>query len=357
MSLVKKIIIISCILNSGFFIIGQEMIISKNAKIEALPGTLVILANGMDLVNNSDTLVLSGNYVFQGTLPQKIAGGQSVEFDKLTIEQGAFLSLYNDIKVQTSLVLNSGIIDLMDKNITLTSNSSVTGTFSENNMIAAGGSGKLSYEIPVNGTYLFPVGDTSGVNEYSPVSITFNKGTYNNAIVSVNLKNTKHPNNSSTSNYITRFWTVSQSGITDFECDVNFNYAVGDVHGNESDIYGGVWDGISWTALDNVSMSGFTGKVSSLGDFTGGELETLSVNDLLANHVEILSQNNQLIIKSDDSYRLKQVEIYNPIGQKILVKDLSRSNMNEIYLNPEDKVILVRIIAENQYFTKKIILP
>jgi hypothetical protein len=333
------------------------MIISNNAKIETLPGTFVILANGMNLVNNSDTLVLSGNYVFQGALPQKIAGVQPVEFDNLTVEQGAFLSLYNDIKVHTSLKLNSGIINLMDNNITLTSGSFLAGTFSENNMIAAGGSGKLSYEIPVNGTYLFPIGDTSGVYEYSPVSITFNMGTYNNAIVSVNLKNQKHPKNLSISDYINRFWTVSQTGITDFDCDVKFNFTTGDVQGNESNIYGASWNGSFWVPLNKSSMHSFSGKVNSFSDFTGGELNALSKVDLLANHVEILSQNNQLIIKSDDNFRLKQIEIYNSIGQKILVKDLGRSNLNEIYLNPENKVILVRIIGENQYFTKKIILP
>lgn len=352
----RKILIVFCIVPGFFSAQSQEMIISTNVKIDALPGTSIILANGMNLVNHSTSVVLNGKYIFQGNLPQNIEGNEPVEFADLSVEQGAFLSLFNDVKVNGKLNLSNGIINLLDKNITLESGATINGTFSENAMLVAEGTGKLGFEITTNGTYFFPVGDTSDVYEYSPVSLVFNKGTYNNALVSVNLKNKKHPDNSSTTDYINRYWTVSQTGISGFECDANFKYASADIHGNESNIYGASWNGSFWVPLNKSSLNSFSGKVSSFSDFTGGELNAVFSEDLIEDHVEVLNNDNHIIIKSDGNIKLKSAEVYNHLGQKLSVKDLSKSNYNEIKIEQSGNVFLVRIISDKQVFTKKVII-
>ena len=82
-------------------------------------------------------------------------------------------------------------------------------------------------DLPIYVSYDFPVGDTSGIIDYSPVKLTFNSATFTDAIVSINLKNEKHAENSSANGYIDRYWTISQTGITDFSwIQDRFYYAV-----------------------------------------------------------------------------------------------------------------------------------
>ncbi len=356
MNILNKILIACCFLIASLSLKSQEVIISNNATINALPGTSIILANGMNLVNHSVSGILSGTFIFQGTLPQNISGDYPVEFTNLTVEQGGLVSLLNDVKVNTALNLTNGFVDLLNNNLTLLSSATLNGSFSETDMIVAEGSGKLGYEITGNGSYLFPIGDTSAVDEYSPVSLVFNSGTYTNAVISANLKNQKHPQNSSTTDYLKRYWTISQTGITGFACDVNFTYTNADIQGSESNIYGAKWNGSFWTPLNKASMNSISGNVIDFSDFTGGELSVVGSKELIQDNVEIISNGNLIIIKSKDSFKLKSAEVYNKLGQKVYVKDLSKSNYNEIDLGKVRDIYLVRILSDNQSFTKKVLV-
>jgi len=335
---------------------GQEMIISNNSKIYALPSTVIILANGMNLVNNSTAGKLFGTYVFRGSLPQKISGSKAVEFTNLKIEQGAMVSLYNDVKVNSSLYLNGGIINILNNNLTMLSGGLVSGSFNQSNMVVSEGIGKLTYTIAGNGTYLFPIGDTSKIDDYSPVSLLFKTGTYNNAAVSVNLKNNQHPNNLKSSNYLNRYWTISQVGISDFDCEVNFSYTNEDIKGTESNIYGAKWDGSVWIQLNKASLNSISGNVNSFSDFTGADNTLLAREELIQDKVDIFTNGKIIIVKSRDNYKLRTAEIYNKLGQKIYDKDLSKSSYNEIFLDLASDIYLLRILSEYQSFTKKIFI-
>jgi len=276
MNMTNKIIIGCCLLGAHLQLKSQELIIRNDATIEALPETSIILSNGMNLVNHSISGILKGTFVFQGAIPQKISGDYAVEFANLNIDQNAMVSLLNDVKVSSALTLNNGYINLLNNNLTVLSSATLNGMFSETAMIVAEGDGKLGFEILGTGNYLFPIGDTSGVDDYVPVSLVFNSGSYTNAVVSANLKAQKHPNNSSTTDYLKRYWSISQTGISDFDCDVNFTYSNEDIQGSESNIYGVKWNGSNWTALNKSSMNSFSGNVGDFNDFTGGEVSILS---------------------------------------------------------------------------------
>ena len=74
-------------------------------------------------------------------------------------------------------------------------------------MIVATGSGELRKEFSAVGSFTFPLGDTSGTAEYSPVSITVNSASaFSSAYVGANLVDTVHPNNSSGTNFLSRYW-------------------------------------------------------------------------------------------------------------------------------------------------------
>ena len=355
MNILKKIAIAYCILAS-VAVKSQQVILSNTAQINILPGTVLILENGMNLVNNSSGGKINGSCIFRGNLPQNISGSQAIEFVNLTLDQGAMLSLLNDVNVNSTLNLNGGIVNLLNNNLNILSGASIKGSFSETNMIAAEGNGKLSQDISSNGTYLFPIGDTSRIDDYTPATLVLKSGNYNNSVVSVNLRNKQHPNNLKSGNYLERYWTVSQTGITAFDCDVSFTYANEDIKGSESNIYGAKWDGTNWSQLNKGSLNSITGTVNSFGDFTGADQTVLATEDLIQDKVEVLTNGNLIIIKSQDNYKLINAEIFNRLGQKIYEKDLSKSNYNELSLGLSNDIYLLRISSENQTFTKKIVI-
>ena len=89
----------------------------------------------------------------------------------------------------------------------------VTGSFSATIMIVATGSGELRKEFSAIGSFTFPVGDTSGTAEYSPVTITINSAdAFSSAYVGVNLVDAVHPNNSSGINLLSRYWRAQLIG-------------------------------------------------------------------------------------------------------------------------------------------------
>jgi hypothetical protein len=136
------------------------------------------------------------------------------------------VTLGNDMTVGTSLALTSGLVTLGSSNLQLGSNASVSGTPSASNMIVAEGSGQLRKVYGAAGTFTFPVGDATGTTEYSPVAVNVTGGTGFGAstTISVNLADAKHPNNASGTNFLTRYWNVTQSGITNCVATITGTY-------------------------------------------------------------------------------------------------------------------------------------
>jgi trimeric autotransporter adhesin len=82
-------------------------------------------------------------------------------------------------------------------------------------MVVTDGTGELRYNSAAVDTMMFPVGDITGTPEYSPAKIILKSGTGNGPI-GVRVVNTKHPNDTSASEFLSRYWKVSSSGITNF---------------------------------------------------------------------------------------------------------------------------------------------
>ena len=180
-------------------------------------------------------------------------------------------SLSGDLTVNKALLLFYALLSLGSNDLTLGSSAVIYGTTSASNMIVATGTGELRKTFTTTGSFTFPVGDENGY--YSPVTLNFISGTFSSAYAGVNLRNEKNSNNTSNNDYINRYWTVTQDGISDFSCDVAFYYVDADVVGNENNLYCGSWSGSGWTLLNAVSTSEnkLSGTVSSFSAFTGGE--------------------------------------------------------------------------------------
>ena len=182
-------------------------------------------------------------------------------------------SLSGDLTVNKGLLLYSALLSLGSSSLTLGSTAVIYGTTSASNMIAATGTGELRKTFTGTGSFIFPVGDNTGTAEYSPVTLNFTSGSFSSAYAGVNLSNSKFGSNSSSTDYLDRYWTVTQSGITSFSCDVSLYYVDADIHGTEANIYCGSYNGSSWTLLNavNTSTNTLSGTVTSFSTFTGGE--------------------------------------------------------------------------------------
>jgi hypothetical protein len=234
-----------------------------------------------DWTNNSTSTVLTSSTVaFNGSSPQTIGGSNSTTFNNLAINNSSGgVTLNISGTVNGFLTLTNGLLILGSSNLLLGSGAAISGITipSATNMVVAEGSGELRKTFTGIGSFTFPVGDNTETAEYSPVTLDFTSGL--SAIAGVNLVNTKHPNNSSTFDYIDRYWTVTYNAFTGFSCNVTFSYVDADIIGTEENLYCGTWSGTAWTLLlvANTTLNQLSGTVTSFSVFTGGEASALPV--------------------------------------------------------------------------------
>ena len=175
---------------------------------------------------------------------QTISGTSSPLFNNLVINNSSEgVILGTNASLIGTLTLSSGNFNLGDHNLTLGVNP-VSGTFSSSNMIIASGSGQLRRAYNTAGSYTFPIGDSTEGLEYSPITIDVTAGTFSSAYVGVTVTDAIHPNNSSISNNLSRYWNVTQSGISAAVATVTASYTVLDIMGVENDIAGAQLKGV-----------------------------------------------------------------------------------------------------------------
>jgi hypothetical protein len=268
-----------------------QTIITPGTAIKVVSGSSMTVNNQLTLqsgamLTNDGTVILKDNlanqalsasslgggaFVLSGSAGQTVSGQNVIQ--NLTINNGAGVTVAGNTFVNGTLTLSSGVTSLGNFNLVLGIGATVSGSPSSTNMIAANGSGQLQKQFSGFGSFTFPVGDATGAAEYSPVTLAFNSGAFgsgNNA--GVNLVDAQHPGTSTS--YLTRYWNVTQSGITDFSCNATFQYPVADVVGTEGNVFlFKVGPSMPlWTAYNaaNTSTHQITAHgLSALGTFTG----------------------------------------------------------------------------------------
>jgi hypothetical protein len=204
----------------------------------------------------------------------------SSALNNLTITStGQIVTLGTNATVNGTLALTNGLLNLGSNNLSLGISATVSGTPSASNMVVATGSGELRKQFSSTASFTFPVGDNTETAEYSPVTLNFVSGTFSSAYAGVKLMNTKHPLNTSTNDFLNRYWTVVSSGISNYSCNANFVYADGDIVGTESNLILGQLTN-QWNVVGTCNPTTNTFSVvglNSFSDFTGGEVAALPV--------------------------------------------------------------------------------
>lgn len=267
--------------------------ISRNLtlRLGTLAASTFALTVGGNWINNATAFNAgSGNVILNGTGVQTISGSTATTFNNLNLNKTTgSVTLAQNINVNAAL--NIGVNLNIASNILTMGNSSpligtiggTSGVFSATKMIIASGGGELrkNATTAAQASYAFPIGDNSGTVEYSPAGILFSGGTYA-GYVSLKVTDAKHPNLFHINNFLTRYWTVTQSGFSGFTATVGLNYVDADITGTETIIRMGKWDGAEpWTRFDpsiTPASNLLNATVTSFSDFTGmSSLEALPV--------------------------------------------------------------------------------
>ncbi len=263
----------------------------------AIGNVNIVAASGLTLSSAAGgNLQLAGNFAnsgafthssrdvtFAGTAAQTITGATT--FQNLILNNSTGLSLNSAVSVANILTLTSGSLSLGSNDLTLTNTAAgaITGTFSSSRMIITNGNGQLVRAVATGaGTYNFPVGETTGVTEYSPASYIFTANSLARYI-GVRVINANHPQLNSSpaqTDYISRYWTTSNSAAGTYTYTASHTFLPADLTGDELNIRSNMWNGASWnhvtssSSLSNVLSitSGVTNATLPLGataEFTG----------------------------------------------------------------------------------------
>ncbi|MFC2152743.1 beta strand repeat-containing protein, partial [Bacteroidota bacterium] len=243
---------------------GTHGRVDLDGKIELEGDWINNASSGGVMINlNTDGLVL-----FNGSALQNITGSASTQFENLTINNTSGLSLSSSIGVRNILTLTNGLFTLNSNNLNMGYNGSVSGTFSSTRMIVINNTGSLRKAINSTGTFTFPIGEVTGTPEYSPVDFELTgTGGFSSAWVGAHVTDAKHAENTSPSEYLTRYWTLTSSGITSPVYSADFNYLQADVVGTEVDIYAAEYDGAAREVYSIVNAGSNILNVTGLSNF------------------------------------------------------------------------------------------
>ena len=242
-------------------------------------GTNATINIGGNLVHTGGVLgngtsAVGGKIVFNGSAAQSISttgfsNGPTIVLNNTA--SGIGITLASDVTIENTVTLTSGILALDSYNLTFGATATNSGS-SAASFIYPNGSGQLRKAVttPVTG-FTLPVGDYISTAEYAPISLNISADAYSSAYVYATTTRSKHPNNTSATDYLNRYWTVNGSGFTNPVYSGTFTYPAADVQGTESIIYGAFYTGSGWLNVGNVNTSSHyftTPNLDKFGDFT-----------------------------------------------------------------------------------------
>lgn len=262
--------------NSAGLTINNSVAITKDLTISS--GTLsdnsyTITVNG-NITNNGSQSGAGKIYLNGGTAIHTLSGAGSYQNIEIDDAQNAQLS--GSCSLNGTLTFTSGTIDIGSNNFTLGASATVAGTLSSSNMFIAESTGTVRKIFSATGSFTYPVG-TSGA--YSPITLNFTSGSFSSAYAGVRVTASKHGSNSSTTDYLNRYWTISSSGISSYSCDISAIYLNADIAGTEANISGMRYDALGfWEVLGlvNAGSNEISGTITTMGDITGGEESSVS---------------------------------------------------------------------------------
>lgn len=334
----------------GTFVTSNENLVLNNGGSLDVQGTL-ILKKELQNQNAASNSIGTGTVEFSGAVAQSVSGQNTIQ--NLTLNNVNGLTVGGNTRVNGTLALSAGRISLGANNLLLGPSASVSGAPSASNMVVATGAGELRKEYASAGSFSFPVGDATGTAEYSPVTLAFNSGTFGAGnYAGVKVVDAQYAGTATS--YLTRYWSVSHSGITGFSCNSTFQYVTADVVGTEADIFctrvlHGPFTAYNManTGLNTIDANG----LASFGTFTGNlgdatvpppirslQNKTISVGPECADATQTLliagNGTTYLVTNTGNVKHIAGVKIIYYPGTKVNLGGYMRGYISTIFCNP-----------------------
>ncbi len=186
-----------------------------------------------------------------------------IGIDNLTLTGPGTWTLSGDLYLAGVLTLNGALLDPNGFVLTLGSAASIGGSPGIGAKIL--GTGEIRKVVSGTGSFTWPVGTGT---DYTPATLTLTAVSVTSpAWVGLTLTASKHGQNPSLSSYLTRYWTLTATGLSGISGAASFTYADGDVVGNESQLFAGKYDG-RWVAGDRANAPTNTLNFSNLTGFS-----------------------------------------------------------------------------------------
>jgi hypothetical protein len=281
-------------INSGYFINLQGFVISggvgsiyrsyNGSRFSTSHAGGIALAPAATGCIQTSTRYFGGSVIwfYNGSVAQVTGTAFPGSVDGFTLDNPAGLTLNVNMRIQNTnnLTLTNGSITLGNFNLTLQIGASIGGgANSASKMIITNGTGMLVKIFNSASSYTYPIGDNTGVAEYSPVTLNFSTLSGTPDSIGMRVTDAKHPNDFSVTNYLSRYWTCNQKAGATYTYVATFRYVDADIVGIESVLKVDRWSNplTTWTqdASSSVNIAANTLTTSSLNQTTG----TLLNND------------------------------------------------------------------------------
>ncbi|MBX2898903.1 MAG: autotransporter-associated beta strand repeat-containing protein [Cyclobacteriaceae bacterium] len=212
----------------------NSTILDMGANALTVSGTIDNTGGNLRFTGATNGLAVNTGTVTYYGASQTITAGV---YNNLVINQASGqASLGGNVTVNGTLTLTNGVLNLSGFDLLLGPSATISvASPSATRMIIANGS-KVIKTFAGVGSFLFPIGDNTGVTEYSPITVNVTAGAGFPANVGVSVVDAKHPNNSSGSNFLTRYWEVDQTGLAGCVATITANYPNADITGVEGSI-------------------------------------------------------------------------------------------------------------------------
>lgn len=233
--------------------------VNNNAELRiSVNGTPVKGAGTVSYAANS-------NLILQATAgPQTISDalwGTVTSPGNLVINNNSSAYLTSSKWMNGTITLTSGVLNLCGYMLTLSETASIVGTLSSSRMIVLGGSSLLRKVFPAgsNLSFTYPVGDTIGSIEYSPIRLDLVSNSAQRSI-GIRLTDGNHPQIAGSTNYLSRYWSLESptlSGGT-YQYILSATYLSADVTGTETSIRPSLRYNGRWLQSNASRASGFS---------------------------------------------------------------------------------------------------
>lgn len=219
----------SLTLTAGTLIVGAyTLTLSSNTSPTRTSGVIDATNASAEIAFGNTTAITLPSGMFSGTISKwKMNGAGGVILGENTTIGGTLTLTSGKLTVPASYTLTLG---------TTSTNLTLSGGSSSSYLVTASNTAAIKRFINSNTSYVFPMGDAS---YYTPMTFTLNtNGGLSSAYLTTYVVDAVCPGftESDFATYISRYWSVEQSGITSPNYDISYTYDDSDISGTESNL-------------------------------------------------------------------------------------------------------------------------